>query len=214
LPLLVFLCGGGMEEMDWNVWQGEMSWFAKKGWAVACVEYSTNPRIQWPDQLKEVKTAIRFLRAHASELRLKTDTIIIAGESAGGYLSLATALSNEKAEYETEEFADCSSAVQGVIPWYPVVSCLNTAVKIHVDTSKMPNLLEWVTPSAPPALLLHGTADQLVPHSESEQMYDALIKAGVACDLYLIEQAHHNDAPFVQLPVKQLMLDFMNKHTK
>lgn len=211
-PVIVFLCGGAMEQMDRNVWMGELSWFAKRGWAIACVEYSTHPRTKWPEQIHDIKCAIRFLRAHAKEFGLDAGRIAAAGESAGGYLALAAALSGNMPEYDVGEYPEQSSTVQAVLAWYPAVSCMHTAVQLHVDTSAMPDLLDWVTPDAPPAMLLHGTADQLVPHSESERMYEALKKAGVPADLYLLEGAHHNDAPFIQECMKERMLQFLEKH--
>lgn len=213
-PVIVFLCGGAMEQMDRNVWMGELSCFAKRGYAVACVEYSTHPRVKWPEQICDIKCAIRFLRAHAGEFGLDGSWIVAAGESAGGFLALAAALSGSMPEYDVGENLDQSSAVQAVIAWYPAVSCMRTAVQLHVDTSAMPDLLDWVTPDAPPAMLLHGTADQLVPCSESERMYEALEKAGVPADLYLLEGAHHNDAPFVQECMKERMLQFLDKNLK
>jgi len=211
-PVLIFLCGGALEQMDRNVWMGELSWFAKRGYAVACVEYSTDPRTKWPTQLTEIKQAIRFLRAHADELSLDPEHFYIAGESAGGFLALASGLSNHAPEYDIGEYLEQSSEVSAVIAWYPAVSVFHTAVQFHMDLSGMPDLLDWVRADAPPTMLLHGTADQLVPCSESEHMYDALCRCHVPADLILIEGAHHNDAPFVQECIKQRMLDFLNCH--
>ncbi len=213
-PVIVFLCGGAMEQMDRNVWMGELSYFAKHGYAVACVEYSTYPRVKWPEQICDVKGAIRFLRANADRLGLDGSKIAVMGESAGGYLALAAGLSGEMPEFDSGDHMEESSAVQAVIAWYPAVSCMRAAVQVHVDTSEMPDLLDWVTPKAPPVMLLHGTADQLVPSSESEAMYEALERCGVPAELYLLEGAHHNDAPFVQDCMKERMLEFLSQHLK
>ena len=40
-----------------------------------------------------------------------------------------------------------------------------------------------MTPDAPPFLLVHGTADWLVPYAQSEQLHAALTGAGVDCRL-------------------------------
>jgi dipeptidyl aminopeptidase/acylaminoacyl peptidase len=48
-----------------------------------------------------------------------------------------------------------------------------------------------VTSDAPPFLLVHGTADWLVPYAQSEQLHAALTGAGVACRLQPVENAQH-----------------------
>jgi acetyl esterase/lipase len=48
-----------------------------------------------------------------------------------------------------------------------------------------------VDPTDPPALLIHGTADTLVPHSQSEAMQAALQAAGVQVDIVLIDGVGH-----------------------
>jgi dipeptidyl aminopeptidase/acylaminoacyl peptidase len=48
-----------------------------------------------------------------------------------------------------------------------------------------------VTPAAPPFLLVHGTADWLVPYAQSEQLHAALTAAGVDSRLVPVEGAEH-----------------------
>ncbi|MFC7571655.1 alpha/beta hydrolase family protein [Klenkia terrae] len=48
-----------------------------------------------------------------------------------------------------------------------------------------------VTPQAPPFLLVHGTADWLVPYEQSEILHAALTAAGVPATLVPVEGALH-----------------------
>jgi dipeptidyl aminopeptidase/acylaminoacyl peptidase len=48
-----------------------------------------------------------------------------------------------------------------------------------------------VTPGAPPFLLVHGTADWLVPYAQSESLHAALVAAGVPSRLVPVEGAEH-----------------------
>jgi dipeptidyl aminopeptidase/acylaminoacyl peptidase len=48
-----------------------------------------------------------------------------------------------------------------------------------------------VTPDAPPFLLVHGTADWLVPYAQSEQLHGALTTVGVDSRLVPVEGAEH-----------------------
>jgi dipeptidyl aminopeptidase/acylaminoacyl peptidase len=77
--------------------------------------------------------------------------------------------------------------------------------KDYLDLSTM------VCKDAPPFLLLHGSADELVKPEQSEMLYDALEKAGISTDLYFIEGANHGDTHFAQSEVKEIILAFLNK---
>jgi dipeptidyl aminopeptidase/acylaminoacyl peptidase len=48
-----------------------------------------------------------------------------------------------------------------------------------------------VTPGSPPFLLVHGTADWLVPYAQSEQLHAALTAAGADCRLVPVDGAQH-----------------------
>jgi acetyl esterase/lipase len=203
-PVIVFLCGGGFRQMDYGAWMGELAWFAKRGYAVASIQYSTDGGAKFPQQATEVKEAIRFLRTHANDLRINPDKIAIMGESAGAYLAAFTGLTNGRKEYEVGGNLDKDSSVQAVIPWY--VPCNMR------HSNDFPDLDTMVDSNAPPFLLLHGSADDLVKVEQSEILYQALEKAGVPVDLYIIEGANHGDVHFAQTEVKEIILSFLDKN--
>jgi acetyl esterase/lipase len=202
-PVLVFLCGGGFRRMDHGAWMGELAWFAKKGYAVASVQYSTDGGTEFPQQVTEIKEAIRFLRAHNEDLHIDPGKIAIMGESAGAYLAAFVALTNGKKEYEVGGNLDRDSGVCSVIPWY--VPC-NMGHR-----NDLPGLDTLITKKSPPFLLLHGSADDLVKVEQSEMFYQALNQAGVSVDFYVIEGANHGDVHFVQIEIKEIILEFLNK---
>ena len=215
LPVIVWLCGGGFTEMDRNVWIPELAWFAKKGYAVACVEYRVTARTRFPMQLEDVKLAIRWLRAHAGEMGIDPERIFVGGESAGGYLSALTGLMGKGREYDHGEYLEYSSGVQGVIAFYPctVMSELEIDPEVAAlppDTHKFTDLPGLVNEDTPPFMLLHGTKDSQVPISHSERLYEALESKGKRAEFYIFEGAEHADAPFFQESTKNRILDFMN----
>ena len=217
-PLLVWLCGGSFAEVDRNIWMPELTYFAKRGWAVLSVDYSTTQLTYWPEQLEDVKAAIRYARAHAAEFHIDPARVAIMGESAGGYLSVLAGLTNNAVEYEKGDNLSESSAVQAVVAWYPAAELSRLGQRDWSEThmpryvADYPDLYGLVTPDAPPTLILHGTGDTLVPYSNGEKLYDELEAAGVESDLYLIEGADHADHPFVQDKAKAIILEFLNKH--
>lgn len=125
LPLLVFVHGGGwsgLNSVDHTVGytaEGAL-WALQRGYAVALVDYSimdeTNTHAM-PDQIYEVKAAIRYLRSIAEEYNFDTEKIAVMGESAGGHLVNMIGTTIGETQYDKEELGNIefSSDVQAVV---------------------------------------------------------------------------------------------------
>ena len=59
---------------------------AARGFVVVSVNYRLGPRGHWPDQIVDVKCAIRYLRANAGRFHIDPAEIGAWGQSAGGHL--------------------------------------------------------------------------------------------------------------------------------
>lgn len=116
LPTIIWLCGGSFSAMDRNVWTPELAWFAKRGFAVASIDYSVTARAKFPNQIEDVKLAIRYLKAHAEELGLDPQRFVAMGESAGGYLAALVGATANTREYDVGDYQKYSSRVKAVVP--------------------------------------------------------------------------------------------------
>lgn len=214
LPVLIFLCGGGFEKVDSNVWMPELYFFAEHGYAVISVEYSVTNYTKPLERVQDVKQAIRFVRKHASDFLIDPDRIAIMGESAGGYLTSMVGITDGCEEFEVGDFLEESSSVNAAIPWYPpidVQALAQTELRLaHV--AGLPKVLDYVKPTPPPFLIFHGMEDEQIPYSHSQRLHKALLEAGGEADLYLIEGANHGDIHFTQPEIKERILSFLNKH--
>jgi acetyl esterase/lipase len=102
-PILCYVHGGA-----WT--KGHSTWhslpllyeLAQQGWLVASVNYRLAPRVPFPYCLRDVKRAIHWLRTNAVALHPDADPsfIAVAGESAGGHLSLLAGLTPNVAAYQ------------------------------------------------------------------------------------------------------------------
>ena len=187
------------------------------GLAVATIDYRHSLEAPFPAQLHDAKAAVRYLRAFADELGISTERIGAMGESAGGHLVAALGLTAHRADLEgTHGVVGPSSAVDVVVDWYGLADLTTMprhalppeiAAKLPPELATPPedNLtrglegaaladaspITHVTPDAPPFLLVHGTADWLVPYAQSEQLHAALTAAGVQSRLVPVEGAQH-----------------------
>ena len=101
LPCVYYIHGGGMQSMscfdgNYKAW-GRI--IAAQGVAVAMVDFrnavtpSSVPEIApFPAGLNDCVSGLKWVHAHADDLKIDTSRVIIAGESGGGNLTLATGM--------------------------------------------------------------------------------------------------------------------------
>jgi len=188
-----------------------------KGLAVATIDYRHAREAPFPAALHDAKAAIRWLRAYSGELGIDPDRVGIWGESAGGHLAVLVGLTAHRSDLEgTIGVATESSAVSAVVDWYGVadldtmpvftpppevvavipadelvdpldVFLAGADAKTRADASPT----EHVRAGAPPFLIVHGTADSVVPHAQSVLLEKRLTAAGVDARLELVPGAGH-----------------------
>ena len=186
------------------------------GLAVASIDYRLVREAAFPAQLHDVKAAVRYLRAHADQLGLDTERMGVWGESAGGHLASLVGLTAHRPDLDGNlGVVGPSSAVDVVVDWYapidletmprptgpsPLADILPEGVAspeaqlldgLDERTRSDVSPISHVTAAAPPFLIVHGTADPLVPYSQSEQLAAALTAAGVPARLVPVDGAGH-----------------------
>jgi acetyl esterase/lipase len=101
LPCVYYIHGGGMQAMScfdglYRAW-GRI--IAAQGVAVAMVDFrncltpSSAPDVEpFPAGLNDCASGVKWVAAHAADLGIDADHLVVAGESGGGNLTLATGL--------------------------------------------------------------------------------------------------------------------------
>lgn len=67
MPLIVWICGGAFRCVDRAVWLPELLPLARHGYVIAGIEYRTVGEGDVRDAYCDVKSAIRYLKAHAAD---------------------------------------------------------------------------------------------------------------------------------------------------
>lgn len=218
-PCVVWICGGAWLQLDKSAHLAYLVGLAKQGFVVASVQYRTSNEAWFPAQLQDVKAAIRYLRAHAARYRIDAERFGVMGESAGGYLTCMAALANDPA-YDVGAHLEFSSRVQAACPWYPPTDFRGFPYADAEGSAASPESLllgknvmrnqeealancpvSFVTPNAPPFLIIHGTQDSVVPFTQGELLHEMLIEAGCDATLLALEGADHADIRFFQQEV-------------
>src|SRR5207248_10602523 len=76
----------------------------------------------------------------------------------------------------------------------------------------------YISNAAPPFLIIQGDKDQLVPPSQSQELYDKLRAAGVTAQLVMVHNAGHalipvgGDISPTVLQIKDMIPDFFDRY--
>jgi acetyl esterase/lipase len=211
-PLIVFVQGSAWTFPDLSYEMGQMAWYAQNGIAVAMVTHRNclngNP---FPAYLQDVKTAIRFLRSHAEEHHIDKDRIGIFGTSSGGNTALLVGLTGDDAAYRTAEYSEESDSVRLVVECFGPADLMRMLggeipEEPHADIFRaltagkdVKQVMREMSPvnhvkegkAYPPFLLIHGSADTVVPYDQMVLMYRKLCDQGADVRAICVDHAPH-----------------------
>ena len=213
-PLVIYLHGGGWRRGSRQqllpavtaVEPDPFGRLTRQGFAVAAIDYRLSGEATHPAALEDVRAAIDWARTGPCSAVLDGSRIVLWGESAGGHLALLAGL----------DAGEDRDAVAAVIAWFPVTDLVGLAEDVRAvggtpdegpssreslligaavadrpDLARIASPTAYVHSAAPPVLLLHGTADVLVPSSQTERLAAALEAVGARVEVGLVEGAGH-----------------------
>ena len=104
--------------------------YLKNGYTVFEVLPSSQPKYTIPEEVEDVRRAVRFIRYHAKEYGIDANKIGITGASSGGHLALMVATSDDNIDANAKDIVDReSSRVQAAAVLYPPTDFLNYGQK-------------------------------------------------------------------------------------
>ncbi len=228
-PAVLCIHGGGFRAGKRDSWNGLCKKLAEHGYVAVTVTYRLTPKYPFPAAVEDVKTAVRWLRAHSEQYHIDPDRIASLGDSAGGHLAQFLGVTGEVHRFDGTEYPKFSSKVQCVINYYGPEDFTQSYGKSvdaaqvlpmflggdveharakHIEASP----LYWVTPDAAPTLLLHGTEDKYVNYEQATWMYDRLKATGIDVELLTLTGAGHGFHGPDADKAEKAAFDFLDKH--
>jgi len=215
---VVWIHGGGWVSGYPEMFLRHCEYFAARGAVAFSVEYRLLDYPQDPpiadsgntvaDCLTDCKSAVRYLRANAAALGIDPRRIVAAGDSAGGHLAacLGTIREFDAADenHAISAMADCVVNCNGIVDmtgkWRSKISPALYAANADAAEDWMAghrmaaglSPLYHISAGQPPALLLHGLRDTVVPPEEAAHYYDAQLAAGNVAELTLYPEFDHS----------------------
>ncbi|MEV8540928.1 alpha/beta hydrolase [Streptomyces sp. NPDC051572] len=222
LPLVVFRPGGAFLRCNKAMAFDLRRHVAESGFVVASAEYRVAPDGgTYVDSVHDVRAALTHLRQHADDFGIDPRAVALWGESAGGQVAALTGVTNGLPEFSGDSDPASTGAVQAVVDAFgtsllsAIADDFDEEARLHYQRtathfsayvgkagalfSEVPEAVgaadpaTYVTASAPPFLLLHGSDDTLVSSSQTQHVHKALLSAGVNSTRYVVAGANHGD---------------------
>ncbi|WP_372937439.1 alpha/beta hydrolase fold domain-containing protein, partial [Seonamhaeicola sp.] len=142
------------------------------------------------DAVVDAKDAARFLLKNAKRFKLNKKRYGVWGGSAGGHLSLVTALGDNSDFIGDAEFIKYKPNFKCVVSYFPFTSCVNpnlrpgsifedgklferllgAPLEEKTELAKLLSPTELLNKKSPPILLVHGDKDTVLPIINSTYM--------------------------------------------
>ena len=203
-PVMFYVHGGG-----WTMGSKTMAFLngviglIEHGYAVISVDYRLAPQTTFPEFLFDVKTAVRWARANADKYGFDASRFAMAGDSAGGHITLMMGFTADRPEYAGYEYGwqGYSDGLQAICDMYGP-SILDVPLETFFRESGIPrlqrpvkgrpdafeaafgttnaNLRKLISPIShvhkdiPPVLMLQGVKDGVVPYQHSTLLHEKI----------------------------------------
>ena len=231
LPVVCWIHGGGWRQGSKDRARRLEELVATGKYAGVSVGYRLTQEATWPAQIHDCKAAIRWLKANAGEYGFDASRVAVWGASAGGHLvaMLGVSEGDPKLEGKLGEHLAETSGVRCVVNFFgpsellvmdeqgsvmnhsgpnsPESLLVGGPIAEFPEVAKEASPIHHVNGKAAPMLLVHGTADKLVPYGQSVKLAKALIESDVDAPLITIEGGGHGNGfgPAVDQVVTQYL---------
>lgn len=213
----------------------------ESGFAVISINHRSSGDAVYPAQINDVKAAIRFIRANADKYNIDTSFIGITGFSSGGHLASLAGVTNNVKEFTVGKktvdiegnvgnYLNVSSKVDAVVDWFGPIdftrmeNCSKPkddkspeAALIRGNPADNPDMLALISPMTfidktdPHFLVIHGEADTVVPHCQSEFFSAALKEKGLLSEFISVPNGQHGPVTFNENTFKKMSEFFLKE---
>ncbi|MFK5924720.1 MAG: alpha/beta hydrolase [Verrucomicrobiota bacterium] len=190
---VVFFFGGGWNGGSTGQFKQHAAYLASRGMVAILADYrvasrqKTTPR----ECVADGKSALRWVREHATRLGIDPKRIAAGGGSAGGHVAAATGI--VKGLDDDAGDSTISSKANALALYNPVYDngpqgYGNSRVK---DYWKEISPLHNLDKNSPPTIVFLGTKDNLIPVATAEKFKSKMQELGIKSELHLYQDQPH-----------------------
>lgn len=244
-PAVLFMHGGGWS--GGNKKDAQILPFisgVERGFAVIGVGYRLIPNIRYPENLFDIKAALRWLCDNAETYLIDSERVALAGASAGAHLAMMAAFTAGQPVFEGAPLTQ-TCQIRAVINQYGPTDFLTPhaqydasgyprlsapdpeslgAVDALVGTqmANIPNMMRFLNPldnvhaAIPPVLIQHGRYDPVIPYQQGTELYNKIVNicGEDRAQLDISEVYTHADPGYADKQSVENIFSFLATHLK
>lgn len=221
-PSVLVIHGGAWKRGDYGYNESISKRLAERGYLAVNIEYRLVPEFVWPAQLQDVQQAVRWMRSpEGVAFGIDTKRIGTFGYSAGGHLSALVAGVADDPQWGAPN-TRIQAVVAGGVPSDLPRFKNGKLVPAFIGGSWEEKSADFIAASPvthvgaghPPTFIYHAGLDGLVPLEQAELYRDALAKAGVEHEYFVIRGHGHISAALADGDAMQAALTFLDRHLR
>ena len=187
-PGIVVIYGGAWHSGSPKDNIGFSRYMAARGYVVWAIDYRHAPQYKFPAQIDDIEAALAFLRSQAAQYETDPRHIALLGRSAGAQLAMLAAY--HPARLPVQAVVDYYGPVDLTTGYYDIPRPSPIDIQLVLNhlfggsPREFPKLytlaspLNFVTPSAPPSLLVYAGRDHVVQAKYGRKLHQRLQSAG------------------------------------
>lgn len=192
-PAMVFFHGGSWIGGTPSQFNEQSQYLATRGLVCVQVEYRLLGKDQDPPLIcvQDAKSAVRWVRSHASELGIDPKRVGAGGGSAGGHLAAFVGLVDGLDD--TQDDQSVSPKANALLLFNPVFDNGPGGWGTQRVGGRFKEFspVHNVSADDPPTVVFLGSQDKLIPVKTVENFKAAMEKAGVRCETHIYEGQPH-----------------------
>lgn len=223
--VIVYIHGGSWKHSDKKEFPQTMidELVGKRKYAFASINYrlvKEDGANAFPAQIEDVKKALAFISSYAGEYNYDGSSFALIGASAGAHLALLYAYGHDEKK-QVKTVVDIYGPTDLTDPAVRKPGSENNAIieeflstkKNDKDFAKQASPYFHLTAaSAVPTIIFHGTADELVPLSQSEKLNTKLKELKTTVQLELYPGKKHEFTPDMAVDIFAKMIAWLEKY--
>ena len=214
----------------------------KRGYAVVSIGYRLVPDVRYPDNMFDIKAALRWVAKNADSYMLDSSRTALCGSSAGAHLALMAAFTQNQVAFGdipntptckiltmVEQFGptdigmfhahyDQSGYPRLQAPGAPsaVDAMLGVRAELIPNLLRFYNPIDCVHPDVPPILIQHGKRDPMVPYQQSVELFERInnVAGQGTAELDISEDFLHADPGYAGVESVDRIFGFIDRHLK
>jgi acetyl esterase/lipase len=206
-PVVIYVYGGSWRTGNKELYAPAAQRLLPSGFVLVIPNYTLYPAAGYPRQTEEIAAAIAWTLDHIAEYGGDPGRVVLVAQSAGAHIAGLALL-------EPRWLAACGHSatdlrgfigISGVYDFAAILAYHDANARARemmaeilggADNAGRASPITYVSPGAPPMLLIHGDADTTVPLSVGIDFYQRVRAAGVRSEFITYPGAGHADILF------------------